>query len=423
MNMLLRKWQSPGSLAIFLLICVTGSSQPFNLVQNGSFESYSQCPNSDGQLFFAVPWTGPTTNSTDYNHACSTQMNVPYYGGIGHPYPYFLNAKDGSGYAGIHVYNSVNYREYVQAKLNDSLESGKCYYVEFFAANTQNAKYGTNNLAGCFSASEYPVSLMYPGTIPNIPLHITNFGNPVLRDTVKWNKIAGVYEATGVEKFFLIGNFKTDSQTDTLPLYKPGTPKYAGLTSFAYTYIDAISVYSINLNSKLPWSYRDTTINRGDSVFIGNNMGGLNFKPQWFGQNSEFIKTNSGITVSPTTTTKYYVQYTLCGTQRRDSIKVVVIDSTGVEVQEEEIFRESVLVFPNPAKDHLRITGNFDCGAWGISIEDLTGKLVERHEVNMIDGAFDIVLELDAGVYIITISKSSVENAICVRRKLVICRD
>ena len=36
------------------------------------------------------------------------------YGGIGSFYPFYLNAKEGLAYAGVHVYNSQNYREYLQ---------------------------------------------------------------------------------------------------------------------------------------------------------------------------------------------------------------------------------------------------------------------------------------------------------------------
>ena len=80
------------------------------------------CPNGSGQIYNAIPWTGVTTNSSDYYNSCSTYFNVPYYGGIGSTYPRYLNAKDGLAYGGIFVYQPSNYREYLQVPLVDTLQ-------------------------------------------------------------------------------------------------------------------------------------------------------------------------------------------------------------------------------------------------------------------------------------------------------------
>ncbi len=314
---------------------------------NGSFETYTQCPNTRSQIYFAPPWTGPTTNESDYLNACSNVMNVPHYGGIGSAYPWYLLAKEGKAYAGIFLYQQFNssYREYLQCQLTATLNADACYYVEFFAANNQRHKFTVNNVAAAFSATAYPVNLASPGIVINLPQHITNYGNPVLPDTVNWQKISGIYKAGGNEKFIVIGNFKDNANTDTVRLYPPGIH----VASYAYTFIDAVSVYSINPNGVLPWSYRDTVVYLGDSVYIGNKMGGMNFNPQWFTSGGNYITTNAGIYVSPAVTSSYVVQFTVCGVQRSDTVVVTVLSAVNLRAENLRLLREQLKIFPVPA--------------------------------------------------------------------------
>jgi hypothetical protein len=397
---------------VFILFIFFGKSQSFqNLVPNGSFETYTQCPTASSQLYYATPWTAPTTNSSEYFNACSSSKNVPHYAGIGSTYPAYLAAQTGSAYVGFWNYQLNNYREYAQAPLLDTLRPGTCYFAEFYATNCQWVKYKTNNIAACFTSSVLPVNLSPPGIIPNIPQHITNYGNPVLRDTVKWEKISGIYESTGNEKYIVLGNFKDDSHTDTVNIYPPGSYPYSGLASTSYIFVDAVSVYSVDPNGILPWSYRDTTINKGDSVYIGNKMGGINFHPQWFTENGNYIKTSAGITVSPTVTTKYIVQFTLCGVQRTDTVKVTVPLDSDVALREFQNLSEGLKIYPIPAKDQVELR---------ISDEELTkdftkasiinnlGQIIREEELNFINSKTKIkTTELPDGIYSILISSNS----------------
>jgi hypothetical protein len=424
MNKLLKKWWWPSSVVSLLFTFSIARSQTFqNLVPNGSFESYTQCPTASSQIYYATPWTGPTTNSSEYLNACSSGKNVPHYGGIGSVYPFFLNAKTGVAYAGFYSYQLNNYREYAQVKLQDTLRIGSCYYMEFYATNGQWLKYKTNNIAACFSSNAYPVNLVPPGIIPNIPQHITNYGNPILKDTVKWEKISGIYEATGLEKYVIIGNFKNDSNTDTVNIYLPGSYPYSGLTSDAYIFVDAVAVYSINPNGALPWVYTDTTINKGDSVYIGNKMGGLHFKPLWFYENGNFIDTNAGITVSPTLTTKYYIKYTLCGVQRTDTVKVTVRSDNDVAVKKYKLLNEELKIYPVPANDELKLSiekteliKDFHL----LFIINNLGLIIREEELKFENGYSKIRTEdLPSGVYSLQLKSSSNE---IVSKRFVISR-
>lgn len=389
-----------------------------NLVPNGSFEAYTQCPNNSSQIYLATPWTGPRVNSSDYNNACSSLMNVPHYGGVSQPYPLYLNAKDGVAYAGIYYYRATDdWREYAQVELTDTLINGGCYYVEFYAANYQGPPYGANNVSANLSATWYnTTTLTVNNSILNIPAHITNYGNPVLLDTVKWHKISGIYQAYGIEKYLIIGNFASNANTDTVRIFRP-----VGFANSAYMFIDAVSVYSINPNGTLPWSYRDTTINKGDSVYIGNKMGGLNFHPQWFTENGTYIKTNAGITVSPTVTTKYVVQYTLCGVQRTDTVKVTVPKENDVAVAKFKSLDENLKIFPNPANESLKV----QCQAidkkelYEVFIFDSFGQMIRNEELFFEGGMISVkTKDLETGLYLL---KLKGKDGTATRRFL-ICR-
>jgi Secretion system C-terminal sorting domain len=383
-----------------------------NLVPNGSFETYTQCPTGPSQIYQAFPWTGPLINSSDYNNSCSPIMNVPHYAGISNAYPYFLNAKDGQAYSGIWLYQPNNFREYAQVELLDTLKNGVCYYVEFYATNTQWTPVATNNIAANLSSISYPVNMPVGNSLITIPSHITNYGNPILKDTVKWEKVSGIYEAQGIEKYIIIGNFHSNAQTDTIRIYKIGTGPILSVIQ-AYIYIDAVSVYSINPNGILPWTNRDTIINKGDTVFIGNKMGGLNFHPKWFNQNGTYIATNSGIAVSPTITTKYFVQYTLCGVQRTDTVKVTIPKDEDVALQKIQLLNQGVKLFPNPAKDilQLQFTVDVENEFKTIRIYNNLGQLLREEDLIFKNKTASIKTDdLRNGVYVLKLHSKSLQT-------------
>ena len=407
MKILPRNWLLLSSLVFLSTIYKSQTFQ--NLVPNGSYESFTLCPTNTTKIHYAPPWSGPTTDETGYLNACSQSFNVPHYGGPNTNFP----AKTGVAYVEMFVFHSINgqsFRNYAQVELTDTLKSSSCYYVEFYASNLQWIKYRTNNISACFTPFALQTNLVSPGIIPNIQPHITNFNNPVLPDTVSWQKISGVYEAIGGEKFITIGNFKDNAHTDTVNIYPKGSYAYSGLPSAVAIFIDAVSVFSLNPSGTLPWSYRDTTIKKGDSVYIGNKMGGLHFAPQWYKQNGAYIKTNAGITVSPTITSKYYVQYTFCGVQRTDTVKVTVLQDNDVAIIKLKMMNEGLKIYPQPADEMLNVECKMmnENTKYSISIVNNLGQVIKEEEIVFKEKKAAISMkDLEEGVYVLKLNSNN----------------
>ena len=216
---------------IFYLLHFFCGSQ--NLVPNGNFESYSSCPTGQGQTNFVTPWHDPTGATSDYFNACapvSSFVNVPD-GTMG----FWQYANSGAGYVGLQAIQNVGseYREYIQVKLTDSLDSGECYKIIFYTNLLNRVKKGCNNIGAYLSQTA--ITTAAPNVL-NFTPQILLPGNPVITDTVNWVKISGLYYATGGEKYITIGNFNDDSSTVTQII------DVASPYDVAYYYIDDVSV-------------------------------------------------------------------------------------------------------------------------------------------------------------------------------------
>ena len=146
-------------IAFSCLLLTKSNAKSQNLVSNPSFEIYVDCPEdyTVESIKMLVPnWYLPTKGTSDYFNSCSRlQVNVPE-NFIGHMY-----AKNGQAYAGFILYKkpqkdslikiSLNYREYLQTKLNKTLLPGKSYEVKFYYAVATYSTYAINNIGIDFS--------------------------------------------------------------------------------------------------------------------------------------------------------------------------------------------------------------------------------------------------------------------------------
>src|SRR3954465_9815496 len=99
------------AVASFCMFTFVGAQ---NLVPDSSFELYSTCPSTDGQIDFATGWSDPTGTAPDYFNSCadvSTGYSVPA-NDLG-----TMTAHTGNAYAGLFTYFSLTFyssvREYI----------------------------------------------------------------------------------------------------------------------------------------------------------------------------------------------------------------------------------------------------------------------------------------------------------------------
>jgi outer membrane protein OmpA-like peptidoglycan-associated protein len=221
----------------FLFSITIGVAQ--NLVPNPSFEQYYRCPGSynpqGSDRNFAPGWVSPTLGTPDLFNRCSFgNAGVPHnWAGVAH-------AHKGFGYSGIYAWlNNSAYREYLQAKLTDSLVAGRTYAVEFFIRLSVYSKYSIDRIGALLSDSSNRMSSDRIWKVQPSFTHVMD--SAYSKDTGLWNRVYFEYKAKGGEKYISIGNFSSDAEIKKyhLSFSQASEPM---LNTAAYFYIDDVSV-------------------------------------------------------------------------------------------------------------------------------------------------------------------------------------
>lgn len=206
-----------------------------NLVPNGSFETYTACPNFAGQINRTTNWFSPSSATPDYFHACGS---IP--DGVNVPITFFGNsyARSGNAMAGFLLYEDVTgsmiYREYLAIKINSSLINNKKYYLTYNIKLSDSSRYASNSISVLFRPDS--IAKNTNDTIddtPQINNAITNF----VSSKTNWTKMRGTLLASGTEKYMYIGNFKPDVTNDTLFVSGGGKKQYF---NYPYYYIEDV---------------------------------------------------------------------------------------------------------------------------------------------------------------------------------------
>src|ERR1051325_6554578 len=212
----------------------------FNLVINGQFEGYTNCPTGSAQLGFAAPWFNPTAATPDYYNSCapaatgvSTPGNV-----LGNQAPF-----SGQGYAGAFVYttsatNSAgSYREYLEGRLVAPLIAGTSYSVSFRVSLAENCSEAIAEIGARLCVGTI-LSNGMTGVLNLVP-QVVNPSTNVLTSTNSWMLVEGVFTAAGGEDHVILGNFLADPATTAVPA--AGTL----FTGYSYYYFDEVSVVAL----------------------------------------------------------------------------------------------------------------------------------------------------------------------------------
>lgn len=221
-------------ITIFFLVIASPLKAQENLVPNGSFEEYNNCP-AGGGISWVKNWYSPTIGTPDYFNVCTTNQQF----GVSQNSRGFQIPKTGSAYTGFYSRANNNEREYLQVKLITPLKAGKKYAVQFYLS-----------LGDIFAISVWNIGMHLSNTAASSPLintFVLNVTPQILNEEGNflnwedWTEVQGEYIAQGGEEFITIGNFYNDLNTDTLFM--------SGLNQFnperTYIYIDDVSITEI----------------------------------------------------------------------------------------------------------------------------------------------------------------------------------
>lgn len=269
---------------VFILCFIFSSTEAQNLVPNGDFELYQNCPLEKGAIYYpgssiihelyVKNWISPTPGSPDYFNVCNSksfEISIPK-NYLGNETPH-----SGNGFAGIVLYTEelpscFECKEYLQVKLSEPLIKGNIYEASVFISLADNSKYAVSEIGIVFS----PDSIFNRAsmTIAKYP-QITNTSEEPMKTSNGWGKVAGKYIAKGGEQFITIGNFIPSFKTTIISTKKK--KKFP----MAYYFIDDVSVSLLesktNDSLKEDIALQDTTkdlhtnnLTKGDHIVLNN---------------------------------------------------------------------------------------------------------------------------------------------------------
>jgi hypothetical protein len=224
------------NLLLFFLVFEANVCLSQNMVPNSSFEDTINCPNSTG-VIYASHWFIAERIPSYFNACCSIANNCSV------PTNIYTTRNAASGYAYCGMVNYVNWQSNVRDKIGveliDTLLAGKRYRLSFKATSVTAWRNtltngSCNNLGFLFSKIKYDASHPIPTN------NIYHFkADSIIRDTIGWEYIEGSFIADSAYTYLYIGNFMTDSVTDTLRYF---TNQLNPLALRVYNFIDDIYV-------------------------------------------------------------------------------------------------------------------------------------------------------------------------------------
>lgn len=237
---------------LFTLIFSSTVSQ--NLVHNGGFEDFVECPvkmsnlNRDAEF-----WSAPTLGTTDYFNECSrTKLGIPMN------FKGKQEAYEGNAYAGLYLYAPRDYREYIQVELTETLQKGHRYRLSLVLSLSEKSDGAVMDIGAIFA--ENMLSIHTKRQLSNAVLaststkttHAKQFSaTGFYNDKNEWMQVSLDIVAKGFEKILVLGNFKSNGGTHYLDFGK--APSSA--EGYSYYYLDDISLVYLGPDYKTDHSY------------------------------------------------------------------------------------------------------------------------------------------------------------------------
>jgi hypothetical protein len=402
-----------GVLSTFVLYSSFAYTQ-LNLVPNPSFEIYDTCPqdlfnppySGISAICRAIPWFQPNSpyhfcsGSSDYFHQCAFKIPQNLSG-----YQY---ARTGLGYAGAGPTGNPNSEggEYIEVPLLQTLKQ-KMYCTSFYV-NTPNVDWSSTN---CIQARFTKDSLI-SNSFDRIYLSDGIGATEIVRDTVNWVLVKGIYDAKGEEKFMTVGCFVDITWDDYLCSETQGC-------GFSYYYFDDFGVYELPEISAGLGGEIDTL---GESVSLQANCEGCwnDLVYRWWPSVGLSDTTILNPIATPEVTTTYY--FGLIDTSETVPCIVDLVDSVTVfvTIPQDTITPPptsfSWLVYPSPTNGNLTVQFSGLSSDSQLLIIDARGRLVRKIVVPKNTESLPLdISSLAAGEYFLQLENSGLKQ----RRKVV----
>lgn len=251
-----------------------------NLVPNYSFEDTLGACQSQMIIFSSVSkakywYTCFAGSSVDYYNVCANSFSYPTICSVPYSCRTYQQPLTGNAFVGLWMYEVTNssdsasiYSEDVAVKINKPLDSGKCYYAEFYANLGNSSTIAINQISMLLSQTIYTTTTgVFNNTIqPQIQWDTTKY----FKDTLNWVKISGTFITQGGEEYLTIGNFKDGNYLKKTAISNNFIPGGCGLVGVYRNYllIDDVSLYELP-NHNGTQSY---TLCAGDSLILGDTV-------------------------------------------------------------------------------------------------------------------------------------------------------
>lgn len=357
----------------------------------------------------AAPFWKAITDSTSCAgvYLCtSANGDVPYF--LGYQFP-----RTGNKFAASQFYCSPNFcplsdRLYPRNVLKKPLKPNTAYCAGYFVVNTNNCVVGIDSYGIYFGGNSIDTisTCLKPITYLTPQVQYTN---GIISDTLKWTAVTGSFVAAGGEKYMVLGNFKSNSLTNTTIINPTNLP-----TLSTDVLIDDVSLIELDL---LAFAGRDTSVAPGDSVFLGRiPEPGLDELCIWYNGTSAIpIDTIAGFWINPVTTSTFKVRQEICGNVKWDTV-VVYMDLTALP--DIESLQRQIKIWPSPAISKVMISAS-TFGTFRdfkkISVFNCSGKVVFDCPLDEQDNIELDTASLQDGVYILEL-----EGTYKIRKRFVV---
>lgn len=251
---------------------------PSSLIPNPSFEDRTCCPQNESMLNCAVSWIQASVATSDYFNTCG----LTFHQFLGYRAPFPL--PDGDGFVGFRdgKPGSTNFKEYIGACLNDVMEVGTNYRLDFFLGFPVNP----NNF------DDIDITVYATTSCNNLPFGQgnANFGCPT--NGPNWTQIA-TQNISGVNEWVnVVFEFEADKEYTAIVI-GPGCDIHPDVNRNPYFFADRLTLAK-SAEFLIPFAEIQGNLCEENLTLIAEDMPGNTF--QWYKDGIAIIgETNPGI--------------------------------------------------------------------------------------------------------------------------------